>query len=200
MSEIWYVSDLHIDHRFVAAERGFDSTAEHDRVLAENWDSRVARDDIVEVLGDISVGGKRAELNALQWVSRRPGRKHLKAGNHDGCHAMRSEAAKWQRIYLDTAFESVQQYGIRKIADQRVLLCHFPFQGSDYGDHTPENRFEEWRLPCIGENADRWLLHGHTHSPIKVRGRQLHIGLDAHDLTPVPQTWVQHMIANDPPF
>lgn len=115
------------------------------------------------------------------------------------CHPFRSQAHKWQRIYLDAAFASVQQSAVRKIDGHRVLLSHFPFQGDPDGDHTPENRFEEWRIPPIGENADRWLLHGHTHSPEQVRGRQIHVGVDAHGLAPVPLEWVQRLIAEDPP-
>jgi calcineurin-like phosphoesterase family protein len=160
----------------------------------------VRADDQVWVLGDISVGGKANETRALAWIAQRPGAKHLVAGNHDSCHPYRSQAYKWQRTYLEV-FASVQQSAVRKVSGQRVLLSHFPFQGAEDGDHTVENRFEEWRLPRIGENTDRWLLHGHTHSPSRGgRGRQLHVGVDAHDLAPVPLSWVEQMIENDPPF
>lgn len=199
MSHIWFTADLHLSHRMVSQLRGFDDPTAHDAALAENWDAVVRSDDQVWVLGDISVGGKANEMRALEWIARRPGTKHLVAGNHDSCHPYRSEAYKWQRIYL-SAFASVQQSAVRKIERNRVLLSHFPFQGTPDGDHTPENRFEEWRLPRIGENADRWLLHGHTHSPERIRGLQIHVGLDAHNLAPVPLEWVQRVIAEDPPF
>ncbi|AHH20820.1 putative bacteriophage protein [Nocardia nova SH22a] len=200
MTNVWFTSDLHIGHRMVAELRGFTDPADHDDALAANWDRVVRPDHQVWVLGDISVGGKANEIRALEWIAARPGTKHLVAGNHDSCHPYRSQAHKWQRIYLDAAFASVQQSAVRKIAGQRVLLSHFPFQGSEDGDHTAENRFEEWRLPRIGENTSRWLLHGHTHSRDPGHGPQLHVGLDAHALAPVPLDWVEYMIESDPPF
>lgn len=191
---IWYCSDIHIGHRHVAATRGFDDPADHDAVLAANWERFIGAGDVVWVLGDLSVGGKRQELAALEWISQRPGVKHLVSGNHDNTHPMRSEAHKWQRVYLEQAFTSVQSAATRKIGGNRVLLSHFPFAGSEDGDHTIENRFEEWRLPDTGQ----WLLHGHTHNPEQqVHGRQIHIGLDAHGLCPVPETWIEKQIAQE---
>jgi calcineurin-like phosphoesterase family protein len=194
MSNVWLTSDLHIGHRMVSQLRGFDNPAEHDAELAHRWDALVRPGEQVWVLGDISVGGKANETRALDWIAQRPGVKHLIAGNHDSCHPFRSEAYKWQRIYLE-AFASVQQSAIRKIAGRRVLLSHFPFQGDPDGDHTTEPRFDEWRPPRIGDNLHRWLLHGHTHSPAKVRGRQIHVGVDAHGLEPVALSWIEEQIA-----
>lgn len=194
MTRTYYTSDLHIGHRTVAALRGFDTPEAHDWALAEMWDGMVSRDDIVWVLGDISVGGVRPERDALTWIRERPGVKHLVSGNHDSCHPMRSHADKALRQYLDGAFTTVQAAATRRMAKQRVLLSHFPFRGSEFGDHTPTDRFDEWRLPPDGENADRWLLHGHTHSHHQRQGRQLHVGLDAHGLRLVPQTWIEDLI------
>lgn len=189
---IWYTSDLHLGHRFVAGLRGFEDPAEHDRVLAENWDAAVADGDQVWVLGDLSVGGKQRELAALEWIAQRRGVKHLVSGNHDSTFPMHSDAHKWQAIYLREAFASVQSVATRKLGGHRVLLSHFPYAGSDDGDHTEENRFEEWRLPDTG----KWLLHGHTHNAEQVvHGRQIHIGLDAHQLRPVAESWVDKQIA-----
>ncbi|MFR9752809.1 metallophosphoesterase family protein [Nocardia sp. 004] len=182
---IFYTADLHIGHRMVAESRGFPDAAAHDAELARLWDQEVDIDDQVWVLGDISVGGTKNETTALRWLAHRSGRKHLVCGNHDGCHPMRSKAARWQRVYLEV-FDSVQQTAVHKITGHRVLLSHFPFRGDPEGDHTPVNRFEEWRHPDGGQ----WLLHGHTHSRESQRGRQLHIGLDAHNLSVVPQQWV----------
>lgn len=55
MSKVWITSDLHIGHNreFVYEYRGFASCEEHDAVLVENWNSLVAEDDIVYILGDV---------------------------------------------------------------------------------------------------------------------------------------------------
>lgn len=191
---VWYCSDIHLSHRKVSELRGFTNPADHDAALAENWDRLVRNGDIVWVLGDISVGGKLVELRALQWITARPGVKHLVCGNHDSCHPMRSVAHKWLPVYQEKAFASAAMAATRKIAGHRVLLSHLPYAGSEDGD-TPgmENRFEEWRLPDTGQ----WLLHGHTHNPDqRVHGRMIHVGLDAHGLTPIPESWIADVIAN----
>lgn len=185
MTGIYFTADLHLGHINIAALRGFTSTEYHDRTIADRWDAAVRPDDQVWVLGDISLGRKGAPA-ALEWIAARPGIKHLIPGNHDPCHPMHSTAHKYQRTYLDV-FESVQQSAVRKLDGHRVLLSHFPFEG----DHTDIPRYPEYRFPDTGQ----WLLHGHTHSPIKQRGRQLHVGVDAHNLAPVPLSWVRDRIS-----
>lgn len=196
MSGIWFTSDLHIGHANVAATRNFDDVSVHDEILGFYWDKAIRPDDQVWVLGDIcmsSRGRGRAEEYALNWISRRPGVKHLIAGNHDGCHPMHREAHKAQRRFLEV-FESVQQSGVRKIAGERVKLSHFPFDL----DHTAVLRYPEWRFRDDGGV----LIHGHTHSDMQVtysghtKSLQLHVGVDAHGLRPVPLSWIEQQISD----
>lgn len=188
MSAIWLTSDQHIGHRMVAGLRGYgDDIDAHDARLAAEWDQRIRPDDQVWVLGDLT-GRRGDEQRGLDWIAARPGTKHLIAGNHDSCHPLHSHAHKAQRQYLE-AFESVQQSGVRKIAGHKVLLSHFPYDGP-HADHTLLARYPEWRFPDHGQ----WLLHGHTHSPVPQHGRQLHVGVDAHDLAPVSLHWVEQRI------
>lgn len=178
MSNIWFTSDLHLGHEKVATLRGFDSVAEHDRAIMDNWESVVGECDQVYVLGDL-VGDTRTTDTALlklRWLS---GVKHLVAGNHDKVHPMNRKGYKHMEDYLQT-FDSVQPFAKVKIGSRPVLLSHFPYdeEGGDRG----ENRHRQWRLPNLGE----WLLHGHTHiEDQRVHGRQIHVGLDAWDLKPV---------------
>ena len=81
---------------------------------------------------------------------------------------------------------------VRKIAGHRVKLSHYPYLCDPEGDHTPESRFEEWRLPDSGQ----FQMHGHTHSKVQVRGRLLHVGLDAHNLRPVKHEWAENIIGS----
>ncbi|MBF6358099.1 hypothetical protein IU449_26750 [Nocardia higoensis] len=189
VTAVWFVSDLHIQHAKVAELRGFDDIDVHDAVLAANWD-RVVRDtDQVWVLGDI-VGRRGHEHVGLDWLTARPGVKHLVSGNHDAVHPMHSQAHKVLRVWLEV-FETIQSAATRKVLGHRVRLSHFPFMHDQDGDHTPELRHNEWRPVDIGG----WLLHGHTHSNVQQRGRQLHVGVDAHDLTPVSLKWVEDRIS-----
>lgn len=190
MTAVWFTSDLHVGgHKRVVEARGYTDPDEHDRVLAERWDAVVRPADQVWVLGDLCIGQGAPQRRALDWVSARHGVKYLIAGNHDSCHAHRSQAHRELRRYLEV-FEFVSIAATLKIAGERVLLSHFPYAGPG-GDHTDELRYPEWRLPDTGQ----WLLHGHTHTAIQQRGRQLHVGVDAHNLRPVPLTWVAARIA-----
>lgn len=206
MSAVWFTSDLHIGHESVATSRScYGSTDLHDRILAEKWDAVVRPEDQVWVLGDVTLTGAETVAYGLNWISDRPGTKHLIAGNHDPCHPMHRDAHKWQPAYLQV-FASVQAFARRKIAGKNVLLSHFPYTG----DHTETDRHTEYRL------RDRNLppLHGHTHSPNRLsRGRprglgipgvipwdgplQIHVGVDAWNMTPVNLTEIEHLIAGD---
>lgn len=189
MTGIWFVADLHLGHRLLADLRGFgEDTAAHDAELARRWDFLIRPGDQVKVLGDICVG-RQTLTAALEWISERPGIKDLVFGNHDSGHPMHHESHKTQRAYLEV-FRSAQQSGTMKIAGQRIILSHFPYGTAD---HTEVARYPEWRPVDTGG----WLIHGHTHSDRKVSGRQIHVGLDAHGLAPVPLKWVEEVIRSE---
>ena len=212
MGQVFFTSDLHIGHRYVAGlryeafvgrgalEEDFsprtvsdEVVAWHDNLLAQEWDKTVNpsgdRGDQVWVLGDISAGGSKSQMKALAWLMQRPGTKHLIIGNHDGVHPMHRDSHKWQRRYLG-AFDSVQLAARRKMAGKYVLLSHFPYQGSEFGDHTEEERFTQWRLP----DMDLHLLHGHTHTADRRHDKEIHVGVDAWDFAPVPRETIEEMI------
>lgn len=193
---VFFTSDLHIGHEFVAKLRGFNTVEDHDRHLADKWDRVVNpngdRGDQVWVLGDISAGGSRAQTAALAWIMQRPGRKHLIVGNHDGAHPMQRDSHKWQQKYLGV-FDSVQPFARRKIAGHYVLLSHFPYQGAEFADHTSEERYPQWRLPDFGN----WLLHGHTHDTVRQRGKSIHVGVDAWDSELICLETIEELVSSD---
>lgn len=195
---VFYTSDLHIGHQFVAGLRGFDTFEEHDAYLAEQWDAMVNpngnSNDSVIVCGDISAGGSRAQHRALAWFMQRPGNKHLITGNHDGPHPMNRDSAQWQKKYMGV-FESVQQFQRKKIAGRYVMLSHFPYQGA--GDRGPEERYPQYRLPDMGLP----LVHGHTHSDEVLSATDqgttmIHVGVDAWGLKPIPLQDLEELVLN----
>lgn len=169
----WFTSDLHLGHERVAQLRGFSDVETHDAAILDNWISAVDPIDIVWMLGDLCLGNPEPAINALLGL---PGRKHLISGNHDKCHGLHKDAHKWQPRYL-AAFDSVQTFARRNINGEDVLLSHFPYRM----DHTPEPRYGQWRLRDEGA----WILHGHTHGRTRRVGREIHVGTDAWDFTPV---------------
>lgn len=192
---VLFTSDLHLGHAKVAAKRGFMSSAEHDLEVSRRWASVVRPDDDVYVLGDATGNASRVSLDwAFQVLAALPGRKHLVWGNHDGGHPMHRDAHKFVRRYLEV-FESVNSAARRRIYGREVLLSHFPYERD-----RDEVRHTQWRLRDEGLP----LLHGHTHGDERLtvtdswtgtrgprRARianrvEVHVGLDAWDLTPVP--------------
>lgn len=181
MSRVLYTSDLHLGHKFVSGLRGFDEPTGHDQAVVANWRNVVTPRDQVWVLGDLCLGNLDA---ALAIIDSLPGEKHFVAGNHDGVHPMHRNAHRLQPRYLEV-FASVQPFARHKIAGRDVLLSHFP-----YSRDRHEARYMQWRLRDEGE----WLLHGHTHESGRQVGREIHVGVDAWDLTPVPQGVITEMI------
>lgn len=183
---VWYTSDLHFGHRFVAELRGFNDVDDHDAALCDNWASRVAADDVVWVLGDLAMS---RYVEALALIKALPGIKHLVAGNHDPVHPMHRRAPKYQPACLDT-FASVQAAARRRINGVDVLLSHFPYT-ADRG----ETRYPQWRLPNLGA----WLLHGHTHAGERITGpREIHVGVDAWGLAPASEHAITQLIKDTP--
>lgn len=204
---VWFTSDHHVSHRLVAELRWRDAfpdiempmaehvIAWHDQLLAQNWDAVVIPGDTVWVAGDISSGTDKAQRAALDWFSHRPGTVHLVDGNHDGPHPMHRDSYKWQQIYLahpkardprvktfaSVSFAVKRRILLPKEGHVSVILNHMPYRL----DRGPETRYPEWRLP----NCGLILVHGHTHSTDIITyddgTPQIHIGLDAHNLSPV---------------
>lgn len=178
---VYFTSDLHLGHGFVAALRGFETAEDHDEALALNWAATVRKkDDIIWVLGDVTLS--RFSRRAC-WFADLPGRKRLILGNHDRAHPMHRDAHNRLAEYLDV-FEYVSMAGRARLAGQDVLLSHFPYD-ADRGD---EVRAAQWRLPDLGQT----LVHGHLHAAEQHsrsgRGtEQLHVGLDAWSLAPVSE-------------
>lgn len=198
MSNVFFTSDPHWFHRLITRLRGFGegeaAVQAHNAALMEAWCDTISADDIVWVLGDLTCSDG-AVPNMLNIMRSLPGRKRLVWGNHDPGHPMHSDAMKWQKKYLEV-FEYVTPFATVKVPvrenekRQKVLLSHFPYTL----DHTHDARFEQWRLRDEGE----YLLHGHTHSSIKVSSRrELHVGADAWAMKPVSLSTVAKFLRGE---
>lgn len=198
--QTWFISDLHLQHDFVAGLRGFrprdpgiSAADDHDAEVAANWDFWVRHEDTVWILGDITMANN--PLAAFRWLYARPGTKHLILGNHDQIHPARRTAQKdyikFQGEYAAT-FASIQTFARRRAPNggPEYLMSHFPYpgtsEGTDPNGRPYDDRYLQYRLQDLGVP----LLHGHTHrnetATISQRGtKQFHVGLDAHGLAPV---------------
>lgn len=197
MGTLWFTSDSHFMHDFLAMDiRGFSTTQEHDKQLIANYNSKIRPDDTVFTIGDFSLKKPDVFAPILQRLN---GNWHLISGNHDACWPGHSEGYKFQQAYMDAGFKSVQPFGRRKLDGSNVLMSHFPYGG----DHTGTDRSTQYRLREEG----LVVLHGHTHEDKVVswylNGRgafgkgstlQVHVGLDAWKLMPVSVDQVIELI------
>ena len=82
MSNVFFISDLHIGHRNIlkySPEREGSNTDEHDLWLLEQWNSVVKKKrDLVYVLGDVCF-----DQSKLWILDKMAGTKYLLPGNHD---------------------------------------------------------------------------------------------------------------------
>ena len=193
----FYTSDLHFMHRMVAGTRGFwadpgvvpDFPA-HDAVIIRNWNRVVTRYDITFVLGDLTIQNPRVVWPLLDQLN---GRKVLITGNHDAPFPKHRDAWKHQAEWMQH-FDAVVPHARRLLEGEEVLLSHFPYEG----DHTPEDRYTQYRLRDEGLT----IVHGHVHAQEQVtrttRGTlQIHAGVDAWDMTPVAEAQIMRIIRDE---
>ncbi len=78
--DIWFISDTHFGHEAIIefGKRPYDSVAEMDEALAQNWAERIKPADLVYHLGDIA--WTSAGFRVFAGL---PGTKRLIIGNHD---------------------------------------------------------------------------------------------------------------------
>lgn len=163
----WYTSDLHFNHGNIIkyCERPFGCVREMNEALVENWNSRVAPDEHVAVLGDFGFGSLAALAG---FVSRLNGRLTLVRGNHD------RKAANIAGVGFANVVDSMYV----AIAGYAVSLTHYPPT-----DVKRKNGSYKERSPEVSESVV--CAHGHTHSKHRVVGRSIHVGVDAWDFRPV---------------
>jgi calcineurin-like phosphoesterase family protein len=168
----FFTSDLHFGHANVIAysDRPFADVGQMNAALVAAWNTVVAADDEVWVLGDLAMGRIDETLPiATQLV----GRKHLVVGNHDkpfrGRLVDEYEAAGFELHHGQVTLELP--------GGLPVVACHFPYRG----DSQDQDRYVEQRPLDEGE----WLLHGHVHERWRQRGRMINVGVDAWGGYPV---------------
>ena len=109
------VSDTHFDHANIIkyCARPFDSIAEMNNALIENWNNVVGKDDLVYHLGDFAF----TEQKKIFWFRRElNGIIHLILGNHDKFYPY--------DVWVDAGFDRVSE--TPTIIDGHFILSHEP--------------------------------------------------------------------------
>lgn len=124
MSKIYLIADLHFGHENIIKyeKRPFMNADEMNKVLINNWNQKVKKEDKVFVLGDVSF---LDEEKTKEIVSSLNGYKILVLGNHD-----RDKNINW---WYQVGFNEVYKYPI--IFDEFIVMQHEP--PTYYNDVTP---------------------------------------------------------------
>ena len=96
----WLTADWHFGHKNIIkyAERPFKDLNEMHKVIIDNLKEKVAPDDILYVLGDVSLYSNSQAEKLETVIKKIPGRKILILGNHDSLKPF---------TYVNMGFESV---------------------------------------------------------------------------------------------
>lgn len=165
-----FISDLHLFHRpeFCWGPRGFSSVEEMNEAIVSNWNSVVADDDEVYVLGDCILNDNEGGIELLKQLK---GHIYIIAGNHD------TDA----RIELYKQLDNVEYLGFAhrlKYKKYHFFLCHYPVLCDNYDD----TESLKTKMICL-------CGHTHTKDPFidmkKGLGIIYHVDADAHNCTPV---------------
>lgn len=176
---IFFASDHHFGHTYLV-ERWrpqFTSVDHMTEELVRRHNAVVKPTDTVFFLGDFAMG-RRAETVPI--ASRLNGHKVLVLGNHDvGFPHGEDKPARMERglaLLLQHFDRAIVGNPRMTVLGHEVTLSHFP----PHGDHG-EDRYVAHRPADEGV-----ILHGHIHERVVLQhGRWLHVGVDAHDYTPV---------------
>lgn len=195
MSRTFWTSDLHLGHSRIIelSYRPFADLAGMEKTIASRWAAAVGADDIVWVLGGLTIDSQWK--HGLGLIAGLPGLKRLITGNHDAAWAGKRDFHRVMSEYLKV-FEVVTPFARTRVQGRPVMMSHFPYRG----DHTAVDRYLEYRL---GDNLVP-LLCGHVHDAWKMRHSHrgtpmLNVGVDRWDFTPVSDSQVGAWITEHAP-
>ena len=110
---VYFTADMHFGHRGIITmqNRPFETVEEMDRVLLQNYNAVVHRDDTVYILGDICHHMKTDQADEL--IKKLNGKKYLIKGNHD-------------KNYDPRLFADIQDFMTASVNGQYFAMMHYP--------------------------------------------------------------------------
>ena len=165
--KIWLTSDLHFchDRAFLWQPRGFPDVKTHNEQIVSNWNSVVAPEDIVYVLGDIMLNDNQEGMNCLSQLN---GSIKIIRGNHD-------TDVRWGLYSTLPNVETIGWSTMIKYQKYNFYLSHFPVLTSNLE-----------KSPHLREHILN--LYGHTHQKdnfYQDNFNMFHVGLDSHNCCPI---------------
>lgn len=173
MSKVWFSSDTHFchDREFLYGPRGFTNVKDMNEAIVERWNSLVAPDDTVYLLGDVMLNDNDV---GMEFLKRLNGKISILRGNHD------TNA----RVKLYASADNVIDWGLYSqvvtINGYNFYLSHYPTITSNMDNDAPLKRH------VIN-------LFGHTHQSDNFYHDipfMYHVGMDSHNCYPVEITQI----------
>lgn len=186
----YFTADTHIGHANIlhlGAGRPFRDLAHMHSVLLKNAWATVGPDDELYHLGDAAMGNFEDSIKVLAAF---PGKKFLVPGNHDKIFPKLNTVTRIERfkpMYEDAGYEVLELHHTLELTVDgkplEVLLAHIPYSPEQYGGRSDKLAFAR------PEDKGLWLIHGHTHSQETATDhpREIHVGVDANNWTPVSE-------------
>lgn len=147
------------------------------------WNKKVAKKDLVYIIGDFSFYDKE---KTKQILARLNGRKILILGNHD----------KFRKYglqdWIDMGFEDVKDEDIIKLSNGvRYLLKHYPYADNTWVKwfklHVLHRPFRPY-MALYPVDSGLWHIHGHYHGGPLLKGRQINVNADTLNFNPISES------------
>lgn len=213
----FFTSDQHIAHEREGITRGFAPTPQPSFSSSHNmdvhigslWKEAITDDQVVLVVGDVHGGWHPADfIHAMNFWKALPGRKFLIPGNWDFLFKRGYGQEVYDRylpLYEDAGFEIlpdeivIEYTSENKQQVHRILVAHHPYLPDEW---TPECAMYYKHPDYHPRNVEGLpLIYGHIHQGMIESCSeypQFHIGVDAHELRPVPasvvEVWVDSVV------
>jgi calcineurin-like phosphoesterase family protein len=167
----FYTSDLHFgDERLNLYGRDllFKNSKEVDDFIVKQWNETVGEDDLVIVVGDVSM-----TREGLENLNRCNGEKYLIKGNYDNS-VEDGGTAKYEinDKILSKYFSKIYNELEIEIDGEKIYINHFPTNARE----------------------DMFNIVGHIHGIFKISRNIINVGVDAWHFTPVSEELVKFQI------
>lgn len=195
---IFFSSDHHFFHTNVIGfcKRPYSSVEEMNEDMVEKWNTVVSNNDKVYYLGDFSLSKRAVEVFSL----RLNGEKYLIPGNHDWVHPYHKKGRRriddMKKLYQDNGWNLLGCQEELEYNGYFFKMCHHPYQGDvpHDGSHAQgSGNFDKYFQYRYKDEGD-WLLTGHVHEKWLIKNKQINVGVDRHNFTPVSINEITTMV------
>lgn len=217
---IYFTSDLHLFHPFVAATRGYGPrvdnlnyyvrrvgesqleretrTYAHDLKVIGRINSRVGKTDELYVLGDVSKGTGNSFERSLELLHSNlnvpRSRLHLVLGNHENFKLKDSSTSRSSITVFDV-FGYVSRSEYLFVDWYPVVLTHLPLvedmEGPSRDGESENSRSKSLRKYAVSVPEGVVHLHGHTHSSTPFDSRKkLSLNVGLDAWKGMPVSWL----------